>query len=117
VAVLYAPDAIPDKVVLISPEGSLSTYNSDLQHSESESTPSGTQKLLFSFIFDTSRCSFACGGQVPHLNRAIVVTVLKRRKETSVRVCSIEQTAETIGEMRVKMPERVSSENPVPCYY
>jgi hypothetical protein len=108
VAALYAPDSIPNKVILISPEGLITTYNSDLQQTESENSPSESQKLLSSFVFNAFHCSFAPGGQVSHLNRAIVTTILKKRKGIYVRVCAVDQTVEAIGETQAQLPGHVS---------
>jgi hypothetical protein len=101
----------PTVVILISPEGLITTYNSDLQQTESENSPSGSQKLLFSFISDASHCGFAHGGQISHLNRAIIATIVQRKKAIYLRVCSIDQTVEAIGEMQAQLPGHVSPDN------
>ncbi|KIM29641.1 hypothetical protein M408DRAFT_22959 [Serendipita vermifera MAFF 305830] len=101
---LYAPDSIPDKVVLISSEGTITTYDSKLQKSDQESSSSESRKLVNSFVFDSAHCKFARGKSPSVSGAAIVVTVLKRRNEVYLGVSLVGQHVETVGEAPIQIP-------------
>lgn len=105
---LSALDSFLDKVILISPEGIITTYDSNLQNTEQEASPSGAQKLLWSFVFESAHCNFALGNPLSASSKAIVITILRRKKEIYLRVCSVGDRVAAIGETLVQTPAHVS---------
>ncbi|TFY73214.1 hypothetical protein EWM64_g10798, partial [Hericium alpestre] len=86
---IYAPDNLPDRVVLLSPEGELSLADGDLKVLASQTYLHRPSSLRKSFVFEKSRL-------LPSLAAMLVVLFIAVDETTRIHVMSVSKESITV---------------------